>query len=90
MLGQLFWNFARGEEGPTAVEYAALLALIVAVCIGAVATVGKNANKHSRRLASRSMWVVAKARRASWLHQRTETVKIWAHKYSFNPSGGPT
>jgi pilus assembly protein Flp/PilA len=31
-------NFLRDESGPTAVEYAVMLALIVAVCIGAVNT----------------------------------------------------
>ena len=34
----LFKNFLREEDGPTAVEYAVLLALIVAACIGAVHT----------------------------------------------------
>jgi pilus assembly protein Flp/PilA len=29
-------TFLRDESGPTAVEYAVMLALIVAVCIGAV------------------------------------------------------
>jgi pilus assembly protein Flp/PilA len=29
-------NFLRDESGPTAVEYGVMLALIVAVCIGAV------------------------------------------------------
>ncbi len=29
-------RFARSEDGPTAVEYAVLLALIVVVCVGAV------------------------------------------------------
>ena len=29
-------NLLRDEEGPTAVEYAVLLALIVAACVGAV------------------------------------------------------
>jgi len=31
-------NFLREEDGPTAVEYAVLLALIVAACLGAVNT----------------------------------------------------
>ena len=37
-------NFLRNEDGPTAVEYAVMLALIVVVCIGAIATLGSNAN----------------------------------------------
>jgi pilus assembly protein Flp/PilA len=36
--------FLRSEEGPTAVEYAVMLALIIAVCIGAITTLGTNAN----------------------------------------------
>ena len=32
----LFKKLLREEDGPTAVEYAVMLALIVAVCIGAV------------------------------------------------------
>lgn len=37
-------NFLRDEEGPTAVEYAVMLALIIVVCIGAITTLGSNAN----------------------------------------------
>jgi pilus assembly protein Flp/PilA len=37
--------FLKNEEGPTAVEYAVMLALIIVVCIGAITTLGKNANK---------------------------------------------
>jgi pilus assembly protein Flp/PilA len=35
---KLFKNLLREEDGPTAVEYAVLLALIVAACVGAVNT----------------------------------------------------
>ena len=34
----LIKQFLREEDGPTAVEYAVLLALIVAACLGAVNT----------------------------------------------------
>jgi pilus assembly protein Flp/PilA len=37
-------NFLKAEDGPTAVEYAVMLALIVVVCIGAITTLGSNAN----------------------------------------------
>lgn len=37
-------NFLKSEDGPTAVEYAVMLALIVVVCIGGVTLVGTNAN----------------------------------------------
>ena len=35
-MTQLLKNLLREEDGPTAVEYAVLLALIVAACLGAV------------------------------------------------------
>ena len=37
-------SFLKAEDGPTAVEYAVMLALIIVVCIAAVTTLGKNAN----------------------------------------------
>jgi pilus assembly protein Flp/PilA len=37
-------TFLKREDGPTAVEYAVMLALIIVVCIAAVTTIGKNAN----------------------------------------------
>ncbi len=37
-------RFLRREDGPTAVEYAVMLALIVVVCLAAIATVGGNSN----------------------------------------------
>lgn len=36
-------QFARSEEGPTAVEYAVMLALIVIVCLSAIRAIGTNA-----------------------------------------------
>ena len=36
--------FLRNEDGPTAVEYAVMLALIIVVCITAITTLGSNAN----------------------------------------------
>jgi len=43
-LGQLAVEFLKREDGPTAVEYAVMLALIIVVCIGAVTTLGTNAS----------------------------------------------
>ncbi|MCE9530665.1 MAG: Flp family type IVb pilin [Planctomycetes bacterium] len=37
-------RFLKEEEGPTAVEYAVMLALIVVVCIAGITTLGSNAN----------------------------------------------
>jgi pilus assembly protein Flp/PilA len=39
------WDFFRDEDGPTAVEYAVMLALIIVVCILAITALGTNANK---------------------------------------------
>jgi pilus assembly protein Flp/PilA len=36
--------FLAREDGPTAVEYAVMLALIIVVCIAAISTVGTKAN----------------------------------------------
>ena len=44
-LGQFVVDFVKCEDGPTAVEYAVMLALIIVVCIGAITTLGSNANK---------------------------------------------
>ena len=38
-------NFLKREDGPTAVEYAVMLALIIVVCIIAITALGSNANK---------------------------------------------
>jgi len=38
-------NFLRREDGPTAVEYAVMLALIIVVCIAAITALGTNANQ---------------------------------------------
>jgi pilus assembly protein Flp/PilA len=37
-------RFLVSEDGPTAVEYAVMLALIVIVCLAAITTVGTNAS----------------------------------------------
>jgi pilus assembly protein Flp/PilA len=37
-------EFLRAEDGPTAVEYAVMLALIIVVCVAAVVIVGKETN----------------------------------------------
>ena len=36
-------RFIRSEDGPTAVEYAVMLALIVVICLAAIRQVGTNA-----------------------------------------------
>jgi pilus assembly protein Flp/PilA len=42
--GQAVVRFLNNEDGPTAVEYAVMLALIIVVCLGAITTLGQNAN----------------------------------------------
>ncbi len=37
-------NFLASEDGPTAVEYAVMLALIVVVCLTAISAIGTNAS----------------------------------------------
>jgi pilus assembly protein Flp/PilA len=44
-LAQSIVNFLKREDGPTAVEYAVMLALIIVVCITAITALGTNANK---------------------------------------------
>ena len=44
-LGQFLVEFLKAEDGPTAVEYAVMLALIIVVCITAITALGTNANK---------------------------------------------
>jgi pilus assembly protein Flp/PilA len=47
-------RFFADEDGPTAVEYAVMLALIIMVCLAAITSVGSNAsttfNKVSKSL----------------------------------------
>ncbi|MGI8978941.1 MAG: Flp family type IVb pilin [Pirellulaceae bacterium] len=37
-------RFLKSEDGPTAVEYAVMLALIVVVCLSTITTIGTRAN----------------------------------------------
>lgn len=41
----LLKRLIRDEDGPTAVEYAVMLALVIVVCIAAITTLGGNTNK---------------------------------------------
>lgn len=45
------FRFGRSDDGPTAVEYAVMLALIIIVCLAAIRTVGTRANTTFRRTA---------------------------------------
>lgn len=45
-------RFIRSEDGPTAVEYAVMLALIVIVCLTAIQSIGTNANSTFQSVAT--------------------------------------
>lgn len=45
-------NFVQNEDGPTAVEYAVMLALIIVVCITAITAVGNNASAKFNTIAT--------------------------------------
>jgi pilus assembly protein Flp/PilA len=45
-------RFLKSEDGPTAVEYAVMLSLIVIVCLSAISTIGVNANSVFWKIAS--------------------------------------
>ena len=43
-LSNFVVDFVKREDGPTAVEYAVMLALIIVVCIAAISALGSNAS----------------------------------------------
>ena len=43
-FSQTLVSFLKDESGPTAVEYAVMLALIIVVCITAITALGTNAS----------------------------------------------
>ena len=45
-------RFVVSEDGPTAVEYAVMLALIIVVCLAAITTVGESANDTFQNVAN--------------------------------------
>ncbi len=44
-------KFLKSEDGPTAVEYAVMLALIVIVCLTAIRAIGTNASAKFQNIA---------------------------------------
>jgi pilus assembly protein Flp/PilA len=51
-LGQFAVDFLKNEDGPTAVEYAVMPALIIVVCITAISVLGSNANSTFTKVGS--------------------------------------
>ena len=45
-------RFLESEDGPTAVEYAVMLSLIVVVCLNAIATIGTKASSVFSKIAN--------------------------------------
>ena len=45
-------EFLKKEEGPTAVEYAVMLALIIVICLVAITALGTSANQTFGNVAS--------------------------------------
>jgi pilus assembly protein Flp/PilA len=45
-------RFLKSEDGPTAVEYAVMLALIVVVCLTAIQAIGTSANTTFNKVAT--------------------------------------
>ena len=45
-------HFLVSEDGPTAVEYAVMLALIIIVCLAAITAIGQNADKTFQNVAN--------------------------------------
>lgn len=43
-------KFCKSEDGPTAVEYAVMLALIVIVCLASIRLIGTNASTQFTRV----------------------------------------
>jgi pilus assembly protein Flp/PilA len=52
LLAQKVQRFLVSEDGPTAVEYAVMLALIVIVCLTAISSVGTKASSTFNKIAS--------------------------------------
>jgi len=43
-FGESIVRFLKSEDGPTAVEYAVMLALIIVVCLAAITAIGTKAS----------------------------------------------
>ncbi len=44
-FAEKFVRFIKEEDGPTAVEYAVMMALIIVVCLGSVGLIGQKADE---------------------------------------------
>ncbi len=55
-LAQKVQRFLVSEDGPTAVEYAVMLALIIIVCLTAITSIGTSASTTFSNVAGRAGW----------------------------------
>jgi len=53
LLASKIQRFLKSEDGPTAVEYAVMLALIIVVCLTAIQAIGTNANATFQSVAAK-------------------------------------
>jgi pilus assembly protein Flp/PilA len=51
-LTRFLGDFLRREDGPTAVEYAVMMALIIVVCVAAVTVLGSNSSNTYNKVGS--------------------------------------
>jgi pilus assembly protein Flp/PilA len=51
-LGKFLLELLRAEDGPSAIEYAVLMALVVVVCLSAISIVGNKAKTTFTRVAN--------------------------------------
>ncbi len=51
-MAERVYRFLRSEDGPTAVEYAVMLALIIIVCLTAIQAVGTRAQSTFQQVAN--------------------------------------
>ena len=42
------FTFLKAEDGPTAVEYAVMLSMIIVICLGAITALGNNTQTMSK------------------------------------------
>ncbi len=51
-FGKKVQRFLASEDGPTAVEYAVMMALIIVVCLATITAVGQNADQNFQQVAN--------------------------------------
>jgi pilus assembly protein Flp/PilA len=49
---QSVFKFLKREDGPTSVEYAVMLAMVIVVCIVSITSMGSSANKAFTKVAN--------------------------------------